>query len=140
MEKTPSDRIYWLKYYCVKKQLVNSRGEVGSAELAAKIDRTQNYCSQLLHGKKSFGEEIARHIEQKLNLLKWDLDGGAGWPFKGIDRREFDKLTDEQKIEIQGLVRHTIQKFEEAAGNKRRAADQQLGYTPSRQEMRQHKI
>jgi cyanate lyase len=121
MQKIPSTRLDWLKHYCLEKQLVNSRGEAGSAELAAKIDRSQNYCSQLLLGKKSFGEDIARHIEEKLNLLKWDLDGGAGWPFKGIDRRSFDELTYDQKMEIQGLARKAIQDFEATVGNKRRA-------------------
>ena len=122
MDKTPTDRLEWLKHYCLQKNIVNSKGQPGSAELAAKIDRTQNYCSQLLLGKKSFGEDIARHIEVKLGLLKWDLDGGAGWPFKGIDRRQFDQLSHDQQIEIQGLVRKAIGDFEAIQHANKRAA------------------
>jgi hypothetical protein len=126
MSKLPESRLEWLKHYCREKGLLNNRGEPGSAELAEKIDRSQNYCSQLLLDKKSFGEDIARHIEEKLNLLKWDLDGGAGWPFRGVDRRRFDALTNDQKLEIQGLVRKAITDFEVesatlAAQNRRQA-------------------
>lgn len=122
MDKTPTNRLEWLKHYCLQKNLINSKGQPGSAELAAKIDRTPNYCSQLLLGKKSFGEDIARHIEVKLELLKWDLDGGAGWPFKGIDRRKFDQLTYDHKMEIQGMVRKYIDDFEATQNTKKRAA------------------
>ncbi|MDQ3270757.1 MAG: hypothetical protein M3Q12_01120 [Pseudomonadota bacterium] len=121
MEKTPSTRLEWLHHFCKLKKMVNARGEPGSAELAARIGRTQNYCSQLLLGKKSFGEDIARHIEEHLGLLRWDLDGGAGWPFKGIDRRSFDRLTPDQRIEIQGAVRNMITQFEVAQQTKRAA-------------------
>lgn len=35
-----------------------------------------------------------------------------GWPFPSIDRERFDRLTKEQKIEIQGAVRSMITTFE----------------------------
>lgn len=121
MDKTPTTRLEWLRHYCVKKGIVNSKGEPGSAELAEKITRSQNYCSQLLLGNKSFGEDIARHIEQELGLMKWDLDGGAGWPFKDIDRAEYDALSDTQKIEIQGAVRKMMIDFRSSSESQKAA-------------------
>lgn len=112
MLQPPSTRLEWLRHYCRAKNIVNARGEPGSAELAERIGRTQNYCSQLLHGTKSFGEDIARHIEERLGLLPWDLDGGAGWPFPDIDRRRYDTLDKTQKVEIQGAVRKMLIDFE----------------------------
>jgi hypothetical protein len=38
--------------------------------------------------------------------------GGAGWPFPGINSSRFHALTSDQKIEIQGLVRERIERFE----------------------------
>ena len=121
MPKTPTTRLEWLRYYCLAKHITNARGDPGSAELAARIGRTQNYCSQLLQGKKSFGEDIARHIEEQLGLLRWDLDGGAGWPFPDIDRRRYDPLNSTQRAEIQGAVRKLLIDFEDGLVNKEAA-------------------
>ena len=121
MLKTPSTRLEWLRHYCLAKNITNVRGNPGSAELAARIGRTQNYCSQLLQGKKSFGEDIARHIEEQLGLLRWDLDGGAGWPFPDIDRRRYDPLNSTQRAEIQGAVRKLLIDFEDFLANKKAA-------------------
>lgn len=35
------------------------------------------------------------------------------WPFPGIDPARFDHLTHDERIEIQGLVRDRIERFEE---------------------------
>jgi hypothetical protein len=45
--------------------------------LGRTIDRNTNYCSDLLLGRRSFGDEIARHIEQKMGLPRWYLDDEA---------------------------------------------------------------
>lgn len=121
MTQLPSTRLEWLRHYCRAKNITNARGEPGSAELAARIGRSQNYCSQLLLGKKSFGEDIARHIEAELGLLRWDLDGGAGWPFPDIDRRRYDALSSTQRAEIQGAVRTLLIEFEGAEANRKSA-------------------
>ena len=121
MPHLPSTRLEWLRHYCLAKNITNARGEPGSAELAARIERSQNYCSQLLLGKKSFGEDIARHIENHLGLLCWDLDGGAGWPFPDIDRRRYDALNSTQRVEIQGAVRKLLIEFEGQSAKKEAA-------------------
>jgi hypothetical protein len=52
-------------------------GDVGPADLALKLDKKVQYVSDLLRGKKSFGEKAARHIEAKLGMGRGDLDKGA---------------------------------------------------------------
>lgn len=37
------------------------------------------------------------------------------WPFPGIERERFDRLTHAQQMELQGLVRYRIERFEETA-------------------------
>ncbi len=105
-------RLEHLKAACVRLRLVKEDGTPSPGKLAERIDRKTNYCSDLLLGRRSFGEDIARHIEERLNLGKWALDGGAGWPFPGIDRDRYDRLTREQQLEIQGAVRSMITTFE----------------------------
>jgi hypothetical protein len=45
--------------------------------LGRAIDRNTNYCSDLLLGRRSFGNEIARHIEENLELPRGYLDDEA---------------------------------------------------------------
>lgn len=74
-----------------------------------------SFWAGILNGSRSFGEDLARRLEDALGLPRWYLDGASsdgGWPFRGIDKASFDKLTDEQKLEIQGIVRRAILDFE----------------------------
>lgn len=45
----------------------------------------------------------------------------AGWPFKDIDAKRFEALTETQRIEIQGVVRSMILDFEQSAANRNAA-------------------
>lgn len=40
----------------------------------------------------------------------------GGWPFPDIDRERFDRLSLRQQIEIQGVVRERIERFEGGDG------------------------
>ncbi len=44
------------------------------AELSAKVGGRNSYWNDMLAGKKSFGEKIARKIEDKLSLQRGSLD------------------------------------------------------------------
>jgi len=44
------------------------------AELALELGTTAQYWRDLLAGKKSFGEKIARRVEEKLGLQRYYLD------------------------------------------------------------------
>jgi hypothetical protein len=71
-------RLENLKKACRMMGMVKSNSpEPSPTALGRAIDRNTNYCSDLLLGRRSFGEEIARHIEEKLGLSRWYLDGGG---------------------------------------------------------------
>lgn len=69
---------------------------------------------------KAMGSALAREIEEKLSLPRGWMDTdpdlvrerGDPWPFKSLDYARFDRLTLEQKIEIQGVLRDRIDRFE----------------------------
>ena len=104
-------RLELLKAECRKRGWLKPDGSVSPSKLAEAIDRKVNQCSDILNGRASFGEDLARHIEERLNLGKWALDGGAGWPFPQLNRADFDALEPWQKTEIQGVVREKIAAF-----------------------------
>jgi hypothetical protein len=70
---------------------------------------------------KGMGSALAREIEEKLNLeVGWmdtdpDLVAGQApaWPFANLDYGRFERLTAEQRIEIQGVLRERIERFED---------------------------
>ena len=109
-------RLETLKEICKAKGWLKPDGEPSPGALARAIGRKTNYCSDLLLGRRSFGEEIARHIEDALGLPRWHLDGGAGWPFPQLDRSGFDSLQPWQKTEIQAKVREMVRDFAAANG------------------------
>jgi hypothetical protein len=51
------------------------------AELARCIGRSPSQTSDMLAGRKSFGEKVARDIEKKLQLEQGELDRDATAPF-----------------------------------------------------------
>lgn len=120
-------RLEMLIDVCLSRGWVNVRDprRPSPTKLAQAIDREVNYCSDLLKGSRSFGEEIARHIEDRLALPRYFLDGvvavntgsSAGWPFPGIDKARFDALDPMSQGEIQGKVREMIARFEADKGN-----------------------
>ena len=56
------------------KQLQVERGAQGPVELGKLIGRRANQTSDLLHGRKAFGEKIARSIEESAGLPQGWLD------------------------------------------------------------------
>ena len=48
--------------------------DMAAADLARRIARSPSHVSDLLNGRKSFGERAARHIEQSLALPSGYLD------------------------------------------------------------------
>lgn len=70
-----------------------------------------NQLSDLLHGRASFGEKVARKIEEKAGKPPGWLDESPGWPF-AIDFERFDKLEPDQKKAIEGTVTVMVQGFE----------------------------
>lgn len=101
---------------------------------AERSDRQRNpsFFIELLGGKKSFGEKLARTLENELQLEPKSLDeplGGAGsnivhialpaWPFS-FPRSRYDRLTPTQKAKIEGRIEEMLATFEAAAPKKSR--------------------
>lgn len=94
--------------------------------------RNPSFFIELLGGKKSFGEKLARTLEEELQLepksLDEPLDGDGSnvvqlapaWPFSpSLPRSRFDRLTPTQKAKIEGRIEEMIATFEAAAPKKR---------------------
>jgi hypothetical protein len=56
------------------KSACQSRGWSGPTELTANLGRSASFWSDLWHGRKSFGEKLARDIEEKMGLPRNALD------------------------------------------------------------------
>lgn len=54
-------------------------------ELAARVGNSKQYWGDLLRGKKSFGERVARKLEEKLGLTRGYLDQPAMDTEKGME-------------------------------------------------------
>lgn len=92
--------------------------------------RNPSFFIELLGGKKSFGEKLARSLESELQLppesLDRPLDGDGSkivqltpaWPFS-FPRSRFDHLTPTQKAKIEGRIEEMIATFEAATPKKR---------------------
>lgn len=70
-----------------------------------------------------YDKELAARLLDNLRAGRSVLgdDPESPWPFPGIDRSRFDKLTHDQKMEIQGVVRSQIEAFERPNGHKKAA-------------------
>lgn len=66
-----------LNAYCLSQGWASPKSaEVGSpTELLQRLGRSSSFWSDRLRGTRSIGAELAREIEQKLNLPKYSLDG-----------------------------------------------------------------
>lgn len=84
-------------------------------DLAKALDVEPNYISQLISGKKSFGEDVARSIEAKLKKPVGWLDGQGSieasrpmeWPFS-FDRSLWDRLPFTQKAELEASFQKLV--------------------------------
>lgn len=57
-----------------------------------------------------FSERLAKEADKFGEMSSLETDGG--WPFMHLDKARFDALEEYQKIEIQGVIRTMIEKFE----------------------------
>lgn len=66
-----------LNALCVRRGWTSRKNpEQGSpSELVLRLERTPSFWSDRLTGKKTIGAELAREIEEKLDLPKYTLDG-----------------------------------------------------------------
>lgn len=90
-------------------------------QLAERIAGLSQQALSALESRDSKTSEVAAQLADVLGIsLHWLVSGSGkpepqDWPFPGIDRSRFDALSRDQQIEIQGLVRERIEKFEGGA-------------------------
>jgi transcriptional regulator with XRE-family HTH domain len=97
------------------------------SDVIAKVEGlTQQNLSNLIT-RDSLTSEYAIRIADALGVsVRWLLDGQGRhdepeWPFPGIERARWVALSNDHKLEIQGVVRERIDSLE-ADGGKRRTA------------------
>lgn len=84
-------------------------GRGGQALLAQVLDRQTGYISRCLSGEKPIGEVFARHVEERLHLPRYWLDGEGGngrkiTPQQNLLLEGFAALTPRQQEKILNLV------------------------------------
>jgi hypothetical protein len=81
MDADSALRLELLVAACKAKGLMRDDGvRVAPTKLAAALGKSVSQVSDMLRGQKSFGPEVAREIEEKLHLARWQLDGGPVAP------------------------------------------------------------
>lgn len=84
-------------------------GRGGQALLAQVLDRQTGYISRCLNGEKPIGEVFARHVEERLHLPRYWLDGERlaeqlSTPQHALLIQRFDALTPTQQAELLELL------------------------------------
>lgn len=110
----------------------NKSAMARAAAERSKKSRNPSFFAELLGGKKSFGEKLARSLENELQLEPKSLDepitAGSNvvplplptWPFR-FSRARYDQLQPQQKAKIAERIEGMIEAFEaEAPAPKKR--------------------
>lgn len=102
----------------------NKSAMARAAAERSKKSRNPSFFAELLGGKKSFGEKLARSLEDELRLEPKSLDepiiAGSNvvpliiptWPFQ-FSRARYDRLLPQQKSMIAERVEGMIEAFEQ---------------------------
>lgn len=100
------------------KELQDELGEeLTDLEVSRHLGISKVYAWQLRTGARDkIDSKTARKFEAKANKPEGWMDTDSRlWPFPGIDPGRFSALSHDQKIEIQGLVRERVERFEDDA-------------------------
>lgn len=86
-----------------------------ASDLSEKVGGRYTYWRDLLAGKKSFGEKIARKIEEKLELRRGQLDDShngddSSWPFELFPRQDWLLLDEKTRQEFENSIAGAIQR------------------------------
>ena len=102
------------------KKLMKDRG-VSPQTMAAHCEVTpgavSNWFSTGRISKPNLAKAAALLHVSADELISDDGEARIGWPFPSIDPGRFERLTQDQKLEIQGVVRNMIRGFEGDEGN-----------------------
>lgn len=83
--------------------------DVSRAELARRIDVSPPNVTQLINGPRSFGNEIARRIEEAIGLRFGWLDEEVPLTDQAINvARNYQQLNSQHRLEIESSVLHLM--------------------------------
>lgn len=102
-------------YANLVKELTEARGrDLKDPDVAKELGISKVYAWQIRNKKReSIDSKAARTIEETAGKPVGWLDTDFSlWPFPGISSDRFDRLTDDEKLEIQGAVRRMMIEFE----------------------------
>lgn len=119
-------RIANLKAWMVK----NCEGNVSELlRRAGRQDKSGSHLREVLAGRKSFGEKLARDLEKELDLQDNSLDKPSfaaspprdhDWPFS-VPRRDVEDLDEDQRRQLDDTMRGMILVFSGQNRKKKRA-------------------
>ena len=94
-------------------ELINKVADGKIVLFAEKIGKDPSYVGRMLYeegkkGRKKIGEEMAAYIEDSLNLPRGWLDDSVEWPFRTFSIHEYELLSEEDKEEIETLIKLKI--------------------------------
>lgn len=127
------EQIRLQNYATLIKELGRERGyDLKDPEVAAALGISKVYAWQIRNKKRSaIDSKAARKMEAMAGKpLGWLDTNFDLWPFPGIDAAAFERLSQEQKLEIQGSVRSLLLAFEKKeprlGGESSESGDSQL--------------
>jgi hypothetical protein len=87
--------------------LLEERAQGNISELGRLIDRSPSLTHDLLSGRKSFGEKIARQIEARLGLGDGDLDREESAPSQAAIAlaRDIERLSEIDIQDVRAFIR-----------------------------------
>lgn len=105
--------------------------EKNQSAMGRELHMRPNQINDMIHGRKSFGERVARRIEERLKLPRYALDEDLrvdvlerakaalnhqdlAWPFS-ISRERFTRLPNAVKLRVEGAMLGVIQEYEKCA-------------------------
>lgn len=109
------EQIRLQNYATLIQELGRERGyDLKDPEVAAALGISKVYAWQIRNKKRSaIDSKAARKMEAMAGKpLGWLDTNFDLWPFPGIDAASFERLSQEQKLEIQGSVRSLLLAFE----------------------------
>lgn len=112
------------------RELIETRFDNRQTDFADRAGIAENYVSRMLStgaNRKKIGEQLARRIEKLCRLPsrwldgepvetppEWDILRESGWPFS-FEAARFNRLTLQQRSQIDGVVRALVEQFEKEA-------------------------
>lgn len=96
-----------LNAVCLARGWVSQKSpEFGSAsELVKRVGRSSSFWSDRLRGGKDIGAEVAREVEEKLDLPRYYLDDAVSWPFSKALQTAIEKLSPEDLVKAENMLR-----------------------------------